>query len=47
MSRATTRSDKTRRHILDAAEQHFLARGYTGTRVEEVAAAAHVSVGTV
>lgn len=47
MSPATSRSDQTRRHILDAAEQHFLTHGYAGTRVEEVAAAAHVSVGTV
>lgn len=47
MSPATSRSDHTRRHILDAAEQHFLTHGYAGTRVEEVAAAAHVSVGTV
>lgn len=43
----TSRSDGTRRHILDAAERAFLAHGYAGTRVELVAAEAHVSVGTI
>lgn len=43
----TSRSDGTRRHVLDAAEQQFLAHGYAGTRVENVAAEAHVSVGTI
>lgn len=42
-----SRADATRRHVLDAAEQEFLAHGYAGTRVEHVAAEAHVSVGTI
>lgn len=42
-----SRGEDTRRHILEAAEQQFLAHGYAGTRIEEVAAAAHISVGTV
>lgn len=43
----TRRSDGTRRLVLDAAEREFLARGYSGTRVESVAGAAHVGVGTI
>lgn len=46
MSR-TSRSEDTRRHILEAAERQFLTHGYAGTRVEEIATDAHVSVGTI
>lgn len=33
--------------ILDAAEKAFLAHGFDGTRIDDIASAAHVSVGTV
>lgn len=47
MTPATPRSDGTRRLILDAAERELLEHGYAHTRVEHVASAAHVSVGTI
>lgn len=43
MRAAQTKRDRTRRALLDAAETAFEARGWVGTRVEDVAAAAGVS----
>src|SRR5438309_2080024 len=54
MSRRSYRSPRreqaaraTRRAILDAAEQLFLARGYAGTTLVDIATAALVSPATV
>lgn len=41
------RARETRRRILDAAQGCFVARGYAGTTVRQVAAGAEVSVPTV
>ena len=48
--RSTLRQEqarRTRRRILDAAREAFVARGYAGTTVRAIAAAAGVSVPTV
>jgi TetR/AcrR family transcriptional repressor of mexJK operon len=44
---AVTRSDLKRRSIIDAATRLFLDRGYQGTPMDEIAAAAGVSKQTV
>ncbi len=41
------RRARTREQILDAAERTFAAAGYRGARMEELAAAADVSVGSI
>lgn len=38
---------RTRRAILDAAHEHFLRQDYDGTTMEEIAASADLSVGTL
>ncbi len=43
---AQTKRDRTRRALLDAAEATFGSRGWARTRVEDIAAAAGVSVAT-
>jgi AcrR family transcriptional regulator len=48
--RSTVREEqarRTRRRVLDAAREAFVARGYAGTTVPAIAAAAGVSVATV
>ena len=48
--RSTVREEqarRTRRRVLDAAREAFVARGYAGTTVRAIAAAAGVSVPTV
>jgi AcrR family transcriptional regulator len=45
--RARGRSERKRRAILDAARECFLAGGYAGTRMDDVAALADVSKQTV
>lgn len=43
----TTRTERTRRSILGAAEEQFLAHGFLGASMDEIAAAAQVSKQTV
>ena len=45
--RRSSRGDRTGEAILAAAEPQFLDHGFAATKVEDVAEAAHVSVGTV
>lgn len=42
----TAQGESTRRRLLDAALQDFLARGYVGARVEEITRRAGVAYGT-
>lgn len=46
-ARAERRRARTRVAILDAAEEVFSREGYDGARIEAIAAAADVSVGTI
>jgi TetR/AcrR family transcriptional regulator len=46
-SRSERRKARTVQTIFDAAEQKFLARGFHGATVEEIAGAADVSVGSI
>jgi AcrR family transcriptional regulator len=46
-SRRKARAEQARRRVLDAARRLFLAQGYAGTTVAEVATAAGVSVESV
>ncbi|MGQ0482254.1 MAG: TetR/AcrR family transcriptional regulator [Pseudonocardia sp.] len=46
-ARASRRRARTREQILDAAERAFATAGYRGARMEEVAEAADVSVGSI
>lgn len=46
-SRSDRRKARTVQAIIAAAEQKFLARGFHGTTVEEIAEAADVSVGSI
>ncbi|MBI4950646.1 MAG: TetR/AcrR family transcriptional regulator [Myxococcales bacterium] len=41
------RRDVTRQHLLEAAERVFAARGYDGTRMQDVAAEAGLALGTL
>lgn len=43
----TARGSRSFDAIIDAAEKQFLAHGFDKTRIEDIASAAHVSVGTV
>ncbi len=43
----SARGSRSFEAIVDAAEKAFLAHGYDGARIEDIAKAAHVSVGTV
>lgn len=43
----TARGNRSFEAIVDAAEKQFLAHGFDKTRIEDIASAAHVSVGTV
>src|SRR6266480_5459621 len=45
--RLARRKARTVAAILDAAERHFLARGYEATKVDEIAADADVAVGSI
>src|ERR687885_360400 len=45
--RIQRRKARTEAAILDAAERHFLARGYEAARVDEIAAEADVAVGSI
>jgi AcrR family transcriptional regulator len=45
--RLERRKARTVTAILDAAERHFLARGYEATKVDEIAADADVAVGSI
>src|ERR687886_1503240 len=45
--RLQRRKARTVAAILDAAERHFLARGYEATKVDEIAADADVAVGSI
>lgn len=47
MARAERRRARTRVTILDAAEEVFGRAGYAGARIEEIAATADVSVGSI
>src|SRR3954463_4368696 len=46
-SRLQRRKARTVAAILDAAERHFLARGYEATKIDEIAADADVAVGSI
>ncbi|WP_320670073.1 TetR/AcrR family transcriptional regulator [Patulibacter defluvii] len=46
-ARGERRAARTRAAILDAAERAFRVDGYRGTKVEEIAAAADVAVGSI
>src|SRR2546422_3598927 len=46
-SRLERRKARTEVAILDAAERHFLGRGYEDARVDEIAADADVAVGSI
>src|SRR5205809_2810109 len=46
-SRLERRKARTVAAILDAAERHFLERGYEATKVDEIAADADVAVGSI
>src|SRR5436190_1422366 len=45
--RIARRKARTVAAILDAAEHHFLVRGYEGTKVDEIATDADVAVGSI
>lgn len=45
--RRNRRGDATARTVLDVAESNFLEHGFAGARVDDIAAAAFVSVGTI
>jgi AcrR family transcriptional regulator len=45
-SRRERRKERTRRHLLEAAERLFRSKGYDATTVEEIATAADVAKGT-
>src|SRR5690348_13190838 len=45
--RLARRKARTESAILDAAERHFLDRGYEGTKVDDIAHDADVAVGSV
>jgi AcrR family transcriptional regulator/DNA/RNA-binding domain of Phe-tRNA-synthetase-like protein len=47
LSRSERRKARTMAAILDAAERHFLERGYEDARVDEIAEAADVAVGSI
>jgi AcrR family transcriptional regulator len=47
LARGARRAARTRAAILDAAEAAFRVEGYRGTRMEDVAAAADVAVGSI
>ncbi len=47
MPRGARRAARTRAAILDAAEAAFRVGGYRGTRIEDVAEAADVSIGSI
>jgi TetR/AcrR family transcriptional regulator len=47
MPRGARRAARTRAAILDAAEAAFRVDGYRGTRIEDVAEAADVSIGSI
>src|SRR5213080_5596390 len=46
-SRLERRKARTEVAILDAAERHFLGRGFESARVDEIAADADVAVGSI
>jgi len=46
-ARGARRAARTRASILDAAERAFRVEGYRGTRMEDVAEAADVSIGSI
>ena len=46
-SRLERRKARTVAAILDAAERHFLERGYESAKVDEIAADADVAVGSI
>lgn len=46
-TRRRATADQTRRRVLDAAREQFLARGYSGTTIADVAAAAGVAPQTL
>ena len=47
VGRLERRKARTIAAILDAAERHFLERGYEATKVDEIAADADVAVGSL
>src|SRR2546423_7004626 len=47
LGRLERRKARTVAAILDAAERHFLERGYEATRIDEIAADADVAVGSI
>src|SRR5207237_8200083 len=47
VGRLERRKARTVAAILDAAERHFLARGYEATKVDEIASDADVAVGSI
>src|SRR5207237_1140529 len=47
VGRLERRKARTVAAILDAAERHFLERGYEATKVDEIAADADVAVGSL
>src|SRR5436305_13314364 len=47
LSRAERRKARTTTAILDAAERHFLERGFQNAKVDEIAEDADVAVGSV